>query len=53
MLSDAYINYERHARAAVGAMIASLAGESRIFVCGGTEHQTRPGQALITAIVAV
>lgn len=53
MLSDTDINYERHARAAVSAMVASLTGDSRIFVSGSTEHQTRPGQAPIIAIVAV
>ncbi len=51
MLSDADINYERHARAAVGAVIASLTGDPRIFVSGGTEHQAPPGQAPIAAIV--
>jgi cyanuric acid amidohydrolase len=51
MLSDADINYERHARAAVGAVIASLTGDPRIFVSGGTEHQTPPGHAPIAAIV--
>jgi cyanuric acid amidohydrolase len=53
MLSDADINYERHARAAVGAVIASVTGDPRIFVSGGTEHQGPPGQAPIAAIVRV
>jgi len=52
MLSDADINYERHARAAVGAVIASVTGDPAIFVSGGTEHQGPPGQAPIAAIVA-
>ncbi len=51
MLSDADINYERHARAALGAVIASVTGDSAIFVSGGTEHQCRPGEAPIAAIV--
>ena len=51
MLSDADINYERHARAATGAVIASITGDPRIFVSGGTEHQGRPGEASIAAIV--
>jgi len=51
MLSDADINYERHARAAVGAVIASMTGDPRIFVSGGTEHQCAPGAAPIAAIV--
>jgi cyanuric acid amidohydrolase len=53
MLSDADINYERHARAALGAVIASVTGDSAIFVSGGTEHQCKPGEAPIAAIVRV
>src|SRR5262245_37817868 len=52
MLSDADINYERHARAAVGAVIASITGDPAIFVSGGTEHQCGPGAAPIAVIVA-
>lgn len=51
MLSDADINYERHARAAVGAVIASITLDPAIFVSGGTEHQCGPGEAPIAAIV--
>ncbi len=53
MLSDADINYERHARAALGAVIASVTGDFAIFVSGGTEHQCQPGEAPIAAIVRV
>jgi len=53
MLSDADINYERHARAALGAVIASVTGDPAIFVSGGTEHQCKPGEAPIAAIVRV
>jgi cyanuric acid amidohydrolase len=51
MLSDADINYERHARAALGAVIASITSDPAIFVSGGTEHQCGPGAAPIAAIV--
>jgi cyanuric acid amidohydrolase len=51
MLSDADINYERHARAALGGVIASITGDPAIFVSGGTEHQCPPGSAPIAAIV--
>ena len=51
MLSDADINYERHARAALGAVIASVTGDPATFVSGGTEHQCAPGKAPIAAIV--
>src|SRR3954452_4584052 len=53
MLSDADINYERHARAAVGAVIASITLDPASFVSGGTEHQCAPGSAPIAAIVRV
>jgi cyanuric acid amidohydrolase len=53
MLSDADINYERHSRAAVGAVIASVTGNPAIFVSGGTEHQCPPGEMPIAAIVRV
>lgn len=51
MLSDADINYERHARAALGAVIASITGDPAIFVSGGTEHQCSPGEAPIAVVV--
>jgi cyanuric acid amidohydrolase len=51
MLSDADINCERHARAALGAVIASITNDPAIFVSGGTEHQCGPGSAPIAAIV--
>jgi cyanuric acid amidohydrolase len=53
MLSDADINYERHARAALGAVIASVTGDPAIFVSGGAEHQCKLGEAPIAAIVRV
>jgi cyanuric acid amidohydrolase len=53
MLSDADIHYERHARAALGAVIASVTGDAAIFMSGGTEHQCAPGEAPIAAIVRV
>lgn len=53
MLSDADINYERHARAALGAVIASITNDPANFVSGGTEHQCGPGAAPIAAIVRV
>ncbi|MDQ0455615.1 ring-opening amidohydrolase [Rhizobium paknamense] len=53
MLSDADIHYERHARAALGAVITSVTGDAKIFVSGGTEHQCMPGEAPIAVIVQV
>jgi cyanuric acid amidohydrolase len=53
MLSDADIHYERHARAALGAVIASITSDPAIFISGGAEHQCAPGAAPIAAIVRV
>jgi cyanuric acid amidohydrolase len=51
MLSDADINFQRHARAAIGAVIASVTGDTANFISGATEHQCAPGEAPIAAIV--
>lgn len=51
MLTDADINYERHARAALGAVITSISGDPAIFVSGGTEHQCGPGKMPVAAII--
>lgn len=53
MLSDADIYYERHARAAVSGVIASVTGDPAIFLSGGTEHQCAPGAAPIAVIAKV
>lgn len=43
MLNDSDINSTRHARAAVGAVIASVIGRTDVYVSGGAEHQGPPG----------
>lgn len=43
MLNDSDINSTRHARAAVGAVLASVMGQTAIYVSGGAEHQGPPG----------
>ena len=43
MLNDSDINSTRHARAAVGAVLASVIGQTSIYVSGGAEHQGPPG----------
>lgn len=53
MLSDADIHYERHARAAVSGMIASVTGDPAMFISGGTEHQCAPGEAPLAVIARV
>jgi cyanuric acid amidohydrolase len=43
MLNDSDINSTRHARAAVGAALASVLGDTALYVSGGAEHQGPPG----------
>jgi cyanuric acid amidohydrolase len=50
MLTDSDINSTRHARAAVGAILAALTGTTAIYVSGGAEHQGPPGGGSFTLI---
>ena len=43
MNTDSDIHSTRHARAAVGGLIAGLVGDSMVYVSGGAEGQGRPG----------
>ncbi|GAB4063033.1 ring-opening amidohydrolase [Uliginosibacterium sediminicola] len=43
MLNDSDINATRHARAAVGAALASVLGDTALYVSGGAEHQGPAG----------
>lgn len=51
MLNDSDIHSTRHARAAVGAVLASVAGHSALYVSGGAEHQGPAGGGPVAAIV--
>ena len=51
MLDDSDINSTRHARAAVGAVLASVVGHTALYVSGGAEHQGPPGGGPVAAIV--
>jgi cyanuric acid amidohydrolase len=53
MLNDSDINATRHARAAVGAVLASLVGHTALYVSGGAEHQGPAGGGPVAAIVRV
>jgi cyanuric acid amidohydrolase len=53
MLNDSDINATRHARAAVGAVLASVADCTALYVSGGAEHQGPPGGGPVAAIVRV
>jgi cyanuric acid amidohydrolase len=50
MLEDTDISATRHARAAVGGLIAGLAGTGAIYVSGGAEHQGPPGGGPVAII---
>jgi cyanuric acid amidohydrolase len=53
MLDDTDISATRHARAAVGGVIAGLTGCPAVFVSGGAEHQGPPGGGPIAVIARV
>jgi cyanuric acid amidohydrolase len=53
MLDDTDISATRHARAAVGGMIAGLIGCPAAFVSGGAEHQGPPGGGPVAVIARV
>jgi cyanuric acid amidohydrolase len=53
MLDDTDISATRHARAAVGGVIASLTGCPAAFVSGGAEHQGPPGGGPVAVIARV
>lgn len=50
MLDDSDINSTRHARAAVGGLIAGVLGGGAIYVSGGAEHQGPPGGGPVAVI---
>jgi cyanuric acid amidohydrolase len=51
MLEDSSVPAHRHIRAAVGAVIASVIGDTAIYVSSGTRHQGPPGGGPVAAIV--
>jgi cyanuric acid amidohydrolase len=53
MLNDSDINATRHARAAVGGVLASVVGRTALYVSGGAEHQGPPGGGPVAALMRV
>jgi cyanuric acid amidohydrolase len=51
MLNDSDIHSTRHARAAVGAVLASVVGRTALYVSGGAEHQGPPGGGPFVIVV--
>lgn len=50
MFDDSDINATRHARAAVGGLVASVAGTGAVYVSGGAERQGPPGGGPVAVI---
>lgn len=53
MLNDSDINATRHARAAVGGVLASVVGHTGLYVSGGAGHQGPSGGGPVAAIVRI
>jgi cyanuric acid amidohydrolase len=53
MLDDTDISATRHARAAVGGLIAGVAGTGAVYVSGGAEHQGPAGGGPIAVVARV
>jgi cyanuric acid amidohydrolase len=53
MLDDSDVGSTRHARAAVGGMVAGLSGTGAVYVSGGAEHQGPPGGGPVAVIARV
>lgn len=53
MLNDSDVHSTRHARAVVGAVIASITGNPMVYVSGGSEHQGPPGGGPVAVVARV
>src|SRR5215472_2537349 len=50
MFDDSDINYTRHIRGAVNAVIASVIGDPMCYVSAGAEHQGPPGGGVVAVL---
>ena len=53
MLDDSDVHHHRHAKAAVGAVVAAAVGDPAVFVSVAAMHQGPPGGGPVAAIVRV
>lgn len=53
MLNDTDITATRHARAVVGGVLASVVGQTALYVSGGAEHQGPAGGGPVAVLVRV
>ena len=51
MLDDSDVHHHRHAKAAVGAVVAAAVGDPAVFVSVAAMHQGPPGGGPVAAIV--
>jgi cyanuric acid amidohydrolase len=50
MFEDGDINYTRHIRGAVNAVVASVTGDTMCYVSAGAEHQGPPGGGVVAVL---
>ena len=53
MLTDSDVHSTRHARAAVGGLLAAMVGDGCVYVSGGAEAQGPPGGGPVTIVYEV
>ena len=53
MFDDSDINYTRHIRGVVNAVIASVIGDPMCYVSAGAEHQGPPGGGVVAVLATV
>jgi cyanuric acid amidohydrolase len=52
MFDDSDINYTRHIRGVVNAVVASVTGDPMCYVSAGAEHQGPPGGGVVAVLAA-
>lgn len=50
MFDDSDINYTRHIRGVVNAVVASVTGDPMCYVSAGAEHQGPPGGGVVAVL---
>jgi cyanuric acid amidohydrolase len=50
MFEDSDVNYTRHIRGAVNAVVASVTGDTMCYVSAGAEHQGPPGGGVVAVL---
>ncbi|HLQ61861.1 MAG TPA: ring-opening amidohydrolase, partial [Candidatus Acidoferrales bacterium] len=51
LLDDSDVHHHRHAKAAVGAVVAAAVGDPAVFVSVAAMHQGPPGGGPVAAII--